>query len=167
MKEKIKNAAIELAKEIGLVNLTRRAVCERAEVADGAFTAIMGESFTDMVSAMSASGDLPVGVPDSRQRVNAGIRRKQLLNIAIEQAAETCYDAITREKVAKAVGLSPALVNYYFNTTEELREEVLREAIATRHLGIIAQGFVKKEPLVCDHATDELIDEALEYIKGV
>lgn len=168
MKEKIKNAAIELAKEIGLVNLTRRAVCERAGIADGAFTSIMGMGFTDMVGQLSEGEELPVGIPDSRRRVNADIRRKQLLREAVNIAIEKGYDAVTREDVADAAGVSPGLVTYYFVATDMLRDEILHYAIAYRIWVIIAQGFLKKSPIILRHASDRLIKDALAFVaKGV
>ena len=54
-------------------------------------------------------------------------RRQQLIDATIDSIAEHGISRITLAKVAKAAGLSPGIVNFYFNSKEQLLLETLRE----------------------------------------
>ena len=75
-------------------------------------------------------------------------RRAALLTSALNLAAETNYLKVTHYGVAERAEVSRTLVHKHFKTAENLRSEIMRAAIATRRLSVIAQGLVNKDPEV-------------------
>ena len=158
-KTRIENAAKELAAEKGAINITRAEVCERADIPDGAFTAIMDESFTELISRL----DLPTGTTVDRKRAAPELRRKYVLDIAIELAKTKGYSTLTRDDVAKEANVSPGLVSHYFKNIELLRNLVLKTAVKREVLEIIAQGLVKEDPIAVQ-APKELKYRAISHL---
>lgn len=72
-------------------------------------------------------------------------RKAQILAKAVELARRIGYQNVTRQGIADALGVSPPLVNRYFDTMVKLKRAILGEAIRTSDLGIIAQGIAAKE----------------------
>lgn len=68
-------------------------------------------------------------------------RIAQLVTIALTIAERQGLAAVTREKIAKASGVSEALVSYHLGTMAELRRKMIREAITRRCLKVLAQAL--------------------------
>ena len=64
------------------------------------------------------------------RRLDAGLRREQLLAVATGLAASTPFDQISAEDVAAAAGVSKGLVFHYFPTTRELQVAIVRAGVA-------------------------------------
>lgn len=158
-KKRLEDAARELAAEKGAINITRAEVCERADIPDGAFTAIMDESFTELISRL----DLPTGTTVDRKRAAPELRRKYVLEVAIELAKTKGYNTLTRNEVATGANVSPGLVSHYFQSTEALRVVVLKTAVKREVLEIVAQGLVRGDPIAVQ-APKELKYRAVSYL---
>lgn len=52
---------------------------------------------------------------------------------------------ITREGIARAAGVSDALVTYHLGTMADLRRAVMREAVRAECLPVIAQGITARD----------------------
>ena len=90
-------------------------------------------------------------------------RRKQILDRATDMAAETGFFSLTKEAVARSLGVSPALINQYYGTVTGLRYHVMANAVATGRLPIIAEGLVNRDPqALC--APMELKEKALAAV---
>lgn len=87
--------------------------------------------------------------------------KDRILAAALKLAAASHYQAITREKVAEAAGYSPAVVNYYYMTMNELRDAVVQEAIRLKSMRVLAQAAVAGVPM-----SDALRKRALASIEG-
>ena len=161
-KSLIENAARQLAAERGAINLTRAEVCRVAGVPDGAFTAIMDETFVDTIRRL----ELPAGEKAERKRAYPVLRYENVLDAAIATAKTMGYYAIRREDVASRANISPALVSHYFGTIEELRALVLKTAIKRGVLDILAQGLARKDPMATN-APQHLKDGAVSYLAGL
>lgn len=74
-------------------------------------------------------------------------RKNLVLQAAFELAKKKNYLKITRENIAKKLQCTPQLITYYF-TINEIRKEIITEALAQNHEGILAQALVNREPLV-------------------
>lgn len=85
-------------------------------------------------------------------------RRAQILTEAVKQAAKVGYQRIKRDELAAALGVSPALINAHFTTMEQLKRDVMRQAVATASgkdlstpvvvpcaLRVVAQGIVARD----------------------
>jgi hypothetical protein len=155
----IELAATELAEEIGLINMTRKELCDKVGIPDGAFMAIMDESFTDFISRL----DLPTGDILGRKRVNPKLRRKHVLNAALELAKTKGYNVVTRGDIATCAGVSPGLISHYFKSIEALHVVILKTAIKQDIPEIIAQGLTNRDPIAIQ-APKELKNKAIAYL---
>lgn len=75
-------------------------------------------------------------------------RKQQILTAALGLAADVGYQNITREAIAEAIGVSPALVNLYFVVMAELRVAVMIEAVRVGNLTVLVQGLAARDPAV-------------------
>jgi DNA-binding transcriptional regulator YbjK len=162
----VEEAAREMAADIGFINITRKELCERAGIPDGAFFFVMDESFTDFMDRLAAETDTPQSGAVNRVRALPTLRRRQLLDVAIELSRTVGYDKVTRHEIADAAEISPALVSHYFKTVEQLREVILRTAVKRAIPEIVAQGIIRRDPVALQ-APAELKTAAAEYVLGL
>lgn len=139
-----KNIIVETANtmvaEMGLINLSRRELCERAGVSDGSFSYIMGCSFTEFINTIKENTDKIHTV--NKHRVIPLLRKDHILNVAIKLATRPGgYNALTRDGIAESAGVSMGLINNYFGTMVQLKRAVMRAAINRGIPEIIAQGI--------------------------
>ena len=84
----------------------------------------------------------------------ADVRREQMLRAALEVISERGYPDTRIADVAERIGISPALVIYYFKTKDQLLTEALRYAedawyeAGTRRMAAIASAAGRLEDLV-------------------
>lgn len=74
-------------------------------------------------------------------------RKKQLLDIAIELAADVGYQNVSRKMIADRANVVKSLVSAYFGSMPKLRETIMRSAIKNSNLKIIAQGLIAKDKI--------------------
>lgn len=91
-------------------------------------------------------------------------RKAEILSAALSCAEKHGFQSFTREQVAEKAAVSPASVNRYFSTMAHLRTAVMRQAIKTRVLPLVAQGIVAKHPAASRTPT-ELRREALASLQ--
>ena len=166
-KQEITEIAITMVYENGLINLSRRNLCERAMIPSGSFPYVVGCLFSEFVEELKTSPAITnvkkVTTVTTRRRVNKELRREQLLNIAVEISKKEGYRNITSVKVAKGAGVSQSLVSKHFNTMKQLRRAIIRVAVNKEIPEIIAQGIANGD----DHikkASPELRRKALDLI---
>lgn len=147
-REQVKQTAIAMVQETGLINLSRRDLCDRAGIPDGSFPHVMGCNFADFVSELKGEGHDGAAYPVSKSRANPALRKDQILNVAIGLAKEQGYHKITRDGVAGAAGVSMGLVTRYFGTMKQLKKAVIRAAVKQGIPEIVAQGLANGD----DHA---------------
>lgn len=68
-----------------------------------------------------------------------------LLSAALKLASVKGYNRITRDEIAQAAGVSPALVSARLGTMDAMRRSVMRAAIRERVLPVVAQGIVARD----------------------
>ena len=150
MKNEIKDLAFEMVKESGLINLSRKALCERAKIKEGSFNHIMGCSFIEFTEqlrkALPVDEDAPAHPVTKTRTNNPELRKDQILAAAVKISVDKNYSTITRQNVADAAGVSTGLVARYFGTMKQIRRSIMRSAIQNKNLKIIAQGLVNKDP---------------------
>lgn len=79
------------------------------------------------------------------ERFPGAERKAQILAAAMRLARKKGYRAITRDAVAKEAAAAQGLVNLYFGNMAALREEVIKEAVKTEDLKIIAQAIANAD----------------------
>lgn len=72
-------------------------------------------------------------------------RKAQILAVALAQAATCGYQNIERQKIADAAGVSPGLVSKYLGSMPEIKRRVMRAAIHTGCLPVVAQGLAMRD----------------------
>lgn len=146
-RERVKQTAIDMVEEAGLINLSRSALCARAGIPDGSFPHVMGCNFSEFVEELR---DLCAGPQHvvTKNRANPALRKDQILNVAVTMATAVGYNKVTRDAVAEGAGVSMGLVTRYFGTMKNLRRDIMRFAIRNEVAEIIAQGLVNGD----DHA---------------
>lgn len=140
-KERVKRIALEMVAETGLINLSRRSLCERAGVAPGSFPYVMGCTFAEFVNELRLETNAEKMYPVFKSRVNPALRREHILNVAIECAERVGYLEFTRLDVARAAGISTALITRYYSSMTLLRDAVMQAAVLREIPTIIAQGL--------------------------
>jgi len=87
-----------------------------------------------------------------KSRTAPEISRQFILDATMTLASKGDYFLLRRDDVAQAAGIAPALVSYYFGTMPQFRRTIIREAIRTNNLYIIACGLMHRDPraMACD-----------------
>ena len=153
----------ELSKQIGLINVGKPEICEALGISVNAFTKQIGLSFSDYFEKLKDF------VPDQgptkakRKRNDSALRKDNLLETALWFANAKGFANLNRVSLAEAAGVSPALISKYFGTVDQLKNDVMRRAVKTENLNVIAQG------LACQNrhaqkASDELKARALKCL---
>lgn len=78
-------------------------------------------------------------------RMNKNDRRKQLMKHALTLAERVGYMQVRRDALADAAGVATGLVNFYWDTMTQLKRAIMREAVHTENLVVIAQGLAMKD----------------------
>ena len=69
-------------------------------------------------------------------------RKAGILRAALELAKRRGFEGFTREAIAEAAGITPALVTHYFGPMPGIRDAVLIEAVELEVLEVIAHGIL-------------------------
>jgi len=102
----------------------------------------------------------------TKKRLQPDDRKYQILTAALAVAARPGgYAKITREAIAKEVGCAEALVSKYFGTMPQMRRTIMRSALMTDNLPVIAQGLACGDPHA-QKADPELKSRALATLAG-
>jgi AcrR family transcriptional regulator len=97
--------------------------------------------------------------------MNKKQRREHLLNIAINIALQKGYYNVLRKDIAKVANISPALINHYFKTIDNLKKEIVATAVKRGILNIIAQAIsINRNRLLKLKLTPELKKEVANLI---
>ena len=147
-RDEVKQIAICMVRKSGLINLSRRELCERAGVPDGSFPHIMGCNFAEFVEELKLENIQDLTHSVSKTRANPTLRKDNILTVAVNIAKIDGYNNITRDKIAESAGVSTGLVTRYFGTMNQLKTAVMRRAVKQGIAEIIAQGLANGD----DHA---------------
>jgi AcrR family transcriptional regulator len=90
-------------------------------------------------------------------------RQASILDASLRMARLHGYQNVTRADIAVAAKCSEALVSSYFGTMVQVRRAVMRAAIKTHDLQILAQGLAARDP----HAMRAPEDLRLAAVKSL
>ena len=153
----------ELSKQIGLINIGKPEICAHLGISINAFSKDLGCSFFEYFEKLKESVDDPGPTKASRKRTDSGLRKDNLLNTAVAMAAEVGFNNIDRISLATRAEVSPALISKYFGTLDQLKNDVMRRAVKTENLTVIAQGLAAKNRHA-QKASEELQTRALRCL---
>lgn len=102
----------------------------------------------------------------TKSRQTPDDRKYQILKAALSLAEKPGgFSCITRESIANEVGCAEGLVSRYFGTMAAFKRAIVRSAILTENLSIIAQGLASGDPNA--HKADKnLKARALQTLAG-
>lgn len=95
---------------------------------------------------------------ESTAKAKAGI-----LATAMTLAGRDGFQAVTRDKVAAAAGISGGAVNYHWGTIGKLQRAMVQEAIDTRNVKILA-GALAAGHALAKSAPDDLKKLAARFL---
>jgi AcrR family transcriptional regulator len=81
------------------------------------------------------------------KRLPPKARGQMLLEVALRCAKVHGLAGLTRDKIATAADVSPALVSARLGTMVNLRRSVMRHAVAEGELRVIAEGLATRDPI--------------------
>ncbi len=93
------------------------------------------------------------------------VRKQQIIDAAIAEAEIVGFDKIQRADVAKRASIGDGTVNLHFGTMQKLKRSVMRHAVKSSNLKIIAQGLVAKDAQALKVA-DDVKERALQTLLG-
>lgn len=135
-----------MAKNGGLINLSRQELCVEAEIPVGSWYHVMGVGFPEFIAEIRPEVGEDNPVPSVRKRANPNLRKDQILKVALDICEQKGYANLTREKIAEAAGVSPGTVSIHFGTMPQLKRAVMRSAIKNEVIPIVAEGLAAKDP---------------------
>lgn len=101
-----------------------------------------------------------------RKRLLPTDRKSEILAAALKLASSPGgWGKLTRTSVAQAAGCSDSLVSLHFGTIPNFRRDIMRAAISTKVLPVIAQGLAAGDKHA-KKAPDDLKLKALNSLKG-
>lgn len=92
-------------------------------------------------------------------------RVRELLDVAITLAETHGYLKVTREQIAEAACVSPALVSHHLGTMGDLRRTLVRQAVSRQVLKVVGQALANSDPHA-QKAPDALKKAALASLAG-
>lgn len=99
-------------------------------------------------------------------KLDARERTAQILKAALEVCSkQTTYSRVTRDQIAARAGCAPTLITYHFGTMNELRRDIMREAVRSECLPVIAQGLAARDRHALK-APEALRTRALQSLGG-
>lgn len=99
-----------------------------------------------------------------RTRINnRADREAQIIRAGATLAKEIGYAMLTRENVAHAAGVSPALLTNLFGTMDNFRDKLMQFAVDNNVVSIVADGLAARNSTALS-APDALKKQAVTHI---
>lgn len=163
--ELIRSTAIQMANEIGLINLSRVDLCKKLKIKDGSFTVIAGMTFTELITSIRPEcKKLNVDKPKKKTHTTKELRMELILDKALQISERDGFSRLSRAVVAEECGVHDSLIPYHFGTMVNFKRDIMRHAIRKENLNVIAQGLALRDPHAMK-APQELKDRAIGSLK--
>ena len=89
--------------------------------------------------------------------------KTEMTTAALKLAEKIGFENLTRDNIAEACGVSPALINFRFGTMTDMRRSILRAAVKSESLKIVAYAIATHHP-VSKKISPELRKRALDKL---
>lgn len=99
------------------------------------------------------------------KRLQPDVRREALLDHALGLAERHGYATLTHQAIAAAAQVSQGLVVARLGTKAQMLRDVMRRAVASGNVRVVAQGLARRDPhaMRADSALREL---AAQWVRG-
>lgn len=162
-REQVLKAGVKLAKQRGLINLSRADISAAAGIPDGSWSAIVGKPFLEIVDEIkNLIGDEKY-FPVTKKRALPELRKENILACALGLSEKKGYLNLKSEELAEAAGITHPNIFRLFGTMAQLRKDIMRKAVKSKNLKVIAQGLAANDPHA-KKADAELKTEALKCL---
>lgn len=101
----------------------------------------------------------------TNKRTPTKVRKEEILNAALDIAKTSGLAAVSGKKIAAALDIDRTGVMYHIVSMHELRCDVMRLAIKTEELTVIAQGLATGDP-IAQEAPEGLRRRAADMLVG-
>lgn len=163
-REEVLKIGERLARKHGLINVGRKDICQEMNIPEGSWNTAVGVPFLDIVKELKERiGDEKFKQTNKKRAANAELRKTNILDVAIRLAEKHGYSKMTVVQVAEAAGVTHSTVLRYFGTATQLRTDIMRKAVKTANLKIIAQGLSVGDAQA-KKASEEIKQEALKCL---
>lgn len=88
---------------------------------------------------------------------------ERLIEATASIIREKGFTGLTRDRIAAEAGTGSTLIYHYFTSLTDLEHAVMRKAVDTGDVALVARGLVVRHPAV-DHAGPELRREVVRYL---
>ena len=147
--DEIKDLALRMAREKGLINLTCADVSHAAGFPEGSFAARAGYTFTELVTELTPMlRDMPHRTQTVNRRANPAVRRDQIIKAGLCIAQRKPYNTIKYGDVAEQAGVTRTLISHYFLRESDLITEILKLAVEQNVLSVIKLGLLLGHPVI-------------------
>lgn len=141
-KEQVLKIGEQLARKKGLINVSRQDICLELGIPEGSWATGVGIPFLELVRELKLRlGDEKLVKMSKKRAADPELRKDHILDVALKLAETNGYSRMTVVQVAEAAGITHGTVLRYFGTVAQLRNDVMRKAVKTNNLKIIAQGL--------------------------
>lgn len=96
-------------------------------------------------------------------RKKPAIRREEILTAALQLAESKGYNTVSRDDIARKLGVSGPTVQYHIGTMANLRRDIVRAAIKQENLVVLGQALVLRDKHAAK-APDDLKRAAVEGV---
>lgn len=76
--------------------------------------------------------------------------KPELIAVATKLAEKTPLHMVTRGAIAKKAKVAPSLVSFYIGTMDEMRADIVRQAIKTDNVAALANAMRANHPGVAE-----------------
>ena len=99
--------------------------------------------------------------------MNKGHKRySQILQAVLDLAAQHGYKSVTRQMIADECDIRSSHIGYYFGTMDNVRDTIVRTAVASGRYDIAAQALPMEHPEVIN-APEDVKREIIKYLEEV
>jgi AcrR family transcriptional regulator len=88
--------------------------------------------------------------------------KQRIIEAALELAIAKGWRKVSRGQIAERLNTVPSSINYYVGTKDQLRDEIMVEAVKRRIVSIVAEGLVYNNKAAVE-APIELRRQAQKY----
>lgn len=98
-------------------------------------------------------------------RLQPQVRKNDIIAHALVCAQKVGYQNVTRSEIAKQANVSDALVSAHFGTMQQVRRSIMRHAVKTECLEVVAQGLSHHDP-IAKKAPEDVRQRAVRQMMG-
>lgn len=102
-----------------------------------------------------------------RERMAPDARRDQLIKCGLMLAAKHGYMFVSRPMIAQELNVSEGIIPKYFGTSDNMRDELVKAALAECNIPVVAQAVAMRHDYVRGGLAPSTMDAIDQYMRSV